>query len=191
MKVVGINGSPRENGNTKILINEVFSELQKEGIKTELINFAGKKIEGCKACKQCFKNKDKSCINNSDDFNEIFQKTIDADGLIIGSPTYFANVTAEIKAFIDRAGYVSMANGHLYKRKVATAVVAVRRGGAVAVFDAINRFLLIAQCIVPSSFYWNFGFGRNIGEVSEDEEGMRTMKVLGENMSWLMKKIYK
>ena len=114
---------------------------------------------------------------------------VEADGIIIGSPTYFSNVTTEIKALIDRAGLVSIANGHMLKRKVGLAVVAVRRAGAVNTFDAINKFFLINQAIVPGSVYWNLGIGLDKGDVESDEEGMNTMQVLGENMAWLLKKL--
>ena len=114
---------------------------------------------------------------------------LEADGIIIGSPVYFADVTTEVKALIDVAGYVTRANGHLLKRKVGAGVIAVRRGGALTTFDSINRFFLINQMIVPGSTYWNFAFGRNPGEVQEDEEGMQTIKTLAENMAWTIKKI--
>ena len=122
--------------------------------------------------------------------NECIGKMIESDGIILGSPTYFADITTELKALIDRAGLVSMANGGLYKRKVGAAIVAMRRGGGVHVFDSINHFFFINQMIVPGSSYWNLGIGREKGEVEKDEEGIRTTKVLGENMAWLLKKIH-
>jgi multimeric flavodoxin WrbA len=112
-----------------------------------------------------------------------------ADGIILASPTYFADITTEIKALIDRAGMVGRANGHLYRRKVGAGVIAVRRGGAIHAFDSLNHFFLISQMIIPGSVYWNIGIGREIGEVEKDEEGVLTMKTLGENMAWLMKKL--
>ena len=190
MKVVAFNGSARKDGNTAILINNVFQELDKEGIGTELIQFAGKKIRGCIACMKCFENKDQRCANKDDVLNECLEKMIEADGIILGSPTYFSNVSTEIKALIDRAGLVAIANGHMFKRKVGAAVVAVRRAGSVSVFDAINHFFFINQLIVPGSIYWNMGFGLEKGEVEKDEEGIQTMKVLGENMAWLLKKLH-
>jgi multimeric flavodoxin WrbA len=187
MKVTAFNGSARKDGNTGILINYVFRELEKAGIETELFNLAGKTIRGCKACYKCFENKDKQCSVKNDVVNECIGKMIESDGIILGSPTYFADVTTELKALIDRTGLVSMANGGLYKRKVGAAVVAMRRGGGVHVFDSINHFFFINQMIVPGSSYWNLGIGREKGEVEKDEEGIRTMKVLGENMAWLKK----
>jgi multimeric flavodoxin WrbA len=121
--------------------------------------------------------------------NECIEKMQESDGIILASPTYFADVTAEMKALIDRAGLVSIANGRNLKRKVGAAVVAVRRGGSIHVFDSINHFFLINEMIVPGSVYWNLGIGREKGEVEGDEEGIRTMTMLGENMAWLLKKI--
>jgi len=190
MKVVAINGSARKDGNTAILINNVLQELEKDGIGTELIQLAGKKIRGCLACMKCFENKDQRCANKDDVLNECLEKMLEADGIIFGSPTYFSNVSTEIKALIDRSGLVAIANGHLFKRKVGAAVVAVRRAGSVSVFDAINHFFFINQLIVPGSIYWNMGFGLEKGEVAKDEEGIQTMKVLGENMAWLLKKLH-
>jgi len=190
MKVVAFNGSARKDGNTAILINNVFQELDKEGIGTELIQFAGKKIRGCIACMKCFENKDQRCANKDDVLNECLEKMIEADGIILGSPTYFSNVSTEIKALIDRAGLVAIANDHMFKRKVGAAVVAVRRAGSVSVFDAINYFFFINQFIVPGSIYWNMGIGLDKGDVEKDEEGIQTMKVLGENMAWLLKKLH-
>ncbi len=189
MKVVAFNGSPREDGNTHYLINNVLEILQQEGVETELIQLGGHKIKGCLACMKCFENKDKQCNTKNDIVNECIEKMVEADGIIIGSPTYFANVSTEVKALIDRAGLVSIANDHMLKRKVGAAVVAVRRAGATNVFDAINKFFFISQVIVPGSVYWNMGFGLNKEEVKDDDEGINIMRVLGENMAWLLKKI--
>lgn len=191
MKVIGINGSARKGGNTEILINRVFDELQKEGIDTELISLAGKKIQGCKACYKCFENKDQRCSNDKDFINECIGKMVEADGIILASPTYFTNVSTELKALIDRAGLVGIANGHMFKRKLGAAVVAQRRCGGFHVFNSINAFFLINQMIVPGSNYWNLGVGRDKGEVEQDEEAILTMKTLGENMAWLLKKLGK
>ena len=188
MKVLGINGSPRRDSNTAIMIGHIFEELQKEGIETELFQFAGKHIRGCTACLKCRENQDGRCIVDDDVFNDLFAKMVEADGIIIGSPTYFASVTAEIKALIDRAGYVALANGVLLRRKVGAAVSPVRRAGSITAIDTINHFLFVMQMLIPGSSYWPLGIGRNIGEVEGDEEGMRCMHTLGENMAWLLKK---
>ncbi len=189
MKVVGINGSARKDGNTAILIKRVFAELEREGIETELVQLAGKKIRGCTACMKCRENKDKHCSVNNDSFNKIFDKMLQADGIILGSPTYFSDLTPEMKALIDRAGYVAKGNDNLLKRKVGAGVSAVRRAGAIHTLDSINHLFLISEMIIPGSSYWNLGIGREKGEVEADEEGMQTMRVLGENMAWLLQKV--
>jgi len=190
MKVVAFNGSGRKDGNTALLVGHVFEELEKEGIETELVQLAGKKIHGCIVCHKCFKNKDGRCAVDNDIANECIGKMAEADGIILASPTYFANVSTEIKALIDRAGFVALANGAMLRRKAGAAVVAVRRGGAIHAFNAINHFFFINQMVVPGSCYWNFGIGLHPGEVENDEEGLKTMKILGENMAWLLKKTH-
>lgn len=189
MKVVAFNGSARKDGNTAILIRKVFAELEAEGIETELFQLAGKPIKGCIACAKCYKNKDKRCAVDNDVMNECIEKMVEADGIILGSPTYFADVSTEMKALIDRAGFVARANSDMFRRKPGAAVVAVRRAGALHVFDSINHFFLISQMIVPGSFYWNVGIGLNPGDVEQDSEGLETMEILGKNMAWLLKKI--
>jgi multimeric flavodoxin WrbA len=189
MKVVAFNGSARKDGNTAILIKRVFSELENEDIETEMVQLAGKTIRGCTACRKCCENQDKKCSIDSDIVNECIAKMLEADGIILGSPTYFADITSELKALIDRAGYVARANSDMFRRKVGAAVVALRRGGSIHAFDSINHFFLISRMIIPGSIYWNMGIGRAIGEVEEDEEGLNTMQVLGQNMAWLLKKI--
>jgi multimeric flavodoxin WrbA len=188
MKVVAFNGSPRKEGNTSLSIKMVFGELEKEGIETELVQLGGANIRGCRACYKCFENKNLKCIQK-DDLNGFIDKMIGADGVIIGSPTYFANVSTEVKALIDRAGLVSRANDNLFKRKVGAAVVAARRAGATHVYSSINFFFGISHMIIPGSSYWNLAYGRNPGEVLKDEEGMATFRELGRNMAWLLKKI--
>jgi multimeric flavodoxin WrbA len=189
MKVVAFNGSPRKDGNTATLIKCVLGELKHEGIDTELVQLGGRKIHGCIACYKCFENKDRRCSVTNDALNECIEKMLDADGIILGSPTYFANVTTEMKALIDRAGLVAKANGGMLKRKVGAAVVAVRRAGAIHAFNSMNHFFLIGQMIVPGSSYWNLAVGLQPGDVEDDEEGMGTMKALGENMAWVLKKV--
>jgi multimeric flavodoxin WrbA len=189
MKVVAFNGSPRKDGNTIGLINHVFRALQKEGIETESVQLGGNLVRGCAACFQCFSNKNGRCTQDDDVVNGCIEKMRQADGLILASPTYFADITPELKALIDRGGLVARANGSFLRRKVGAAIVVARRGGAIHPFDTINHFFLINQMIVPGSSYWNMGFGREKGEVEEDEEGVRTMTVLGENMAWLLNKL--
>jgi multimeric flavodoxin WrbA len=189
MKVVAFNGSPRKAGNTAILVNKVFSELHREGIETELVNLTGKPLRGCTACMTCISRQDRQCVIKDDLINECIGKMLEADGIILASPTYFSDVTAEMKALIDRAGMVTRVNGNLLRRKVGAAVVAVRRGGSGHVFNSLNHFFFIEQMIVPGSSYWNFAFGRQIGDVEQDAEGMETMQVLGQNMAWLLKRL--
>jgi multimeric flavodoxin WrbA len=189
IKVVALNGSARKGGNTAILLRYVLKELESEGIETELIELSGKKIHGCVACRECSRNKDGRCGQKNDDGNALIEKMVQADGILLGSPTYVADISPEIKALIDRACLVSKANGGIFRRKVGAAVVAVRRAGAIHALDTLNHFFLISEMIVPGSTYWNIGYGREIGEVEKDEEGIQTMKVLGQNMAWLLKKI--
>ncbi|HAF96639.1 MAG: FMN reductase [Elusimicrobia bacterium GWC2_51_8] len=190
LKITAFNGSARKDGNTAILLNAALAELKKKGFETELVQLAGKPLRGCTACMGCFKNKDKKCILPDDGLNGYIEKMAASAGVLIGSPTYFADVSTDTKALIERAGYVSMANGGLFARKAGAAVVAVRRGGAVHAFDTINHFFTITQMIIPGSNYWNVGVGRAIGEVENDKEGLTTMKVLGENMAWLLSKLH-
>ena len=189
MKVLAFNASARKDGNTAILIRQVFKALESSGIETELVQLAGQKICGCVSCGQCFITKDNKCAAAGDRINEYVVKMMRADGIIIGSPTYFADCTAGAKALIERAGMVSRANNNLFKRKVGAAVVAVRRAGAIHAFDSINHFFTIGEMIIVGASYWNMGIGREIGEVANDQEGLNTMSVLGKNMAWLMKKI--
>lgn len=189
MKVIAFNGSARKDGNTAILINQVFSELEKQDIETEMIQLSSQKIKGCIACYKCFENKDQRCSVKNDIVNDCIKKMLQADGIILASPTYFADVSAELKALIDRAGLVAKANGDMFRRKVGAAIVAVRRGGSVHAFDSMNHFFLISQMIIPGSCYWNMGFGLEIGDVEKDEEGLKTMRTLGQNIAWLLKKI--
>lgn len=190
MKVVGINGSARKNGNTAIIIKKVFQVLEKHGIETELIQLGGKSISGCKACYTCYKNTDGKCTNSKDIVNQCIEKMAAADGIILGSPVYFTDVTAGMKALIERAGYVSKANGHLFKHKVGAAVTAVRRAGGLHTFDTINHFFQWNQMFIVGSTYWNMVYGREIGEAENDAEGLANMENLGENMAFLLKKLH-
>ena len=189
MKVVAFSGSARKDGNTAILVRHVFAELENEGVETELVQLAGERVRGCTACYQCWQRKDGSCAVKDDCINDCIDKMKGADGIILASPTYFADITSEIKALMDRSGMVARANGDMFRRKAGAAIIAVRRAGAIHAFDSLNHFFLIGQMIIPGSSYWNVGVGREIGEVEKDEEGVQTMKALGENMAWLLKRI--
>lgn len=190
LRVVAFNGSSRKKGNTSILIDLVLEELKNEGIQTEVYDLAGKTIKGCIGCFKCFERKDRRCNVNDDIANECIAKMVDADGVLLGSPTYFSDVSAAMKALIERSGMVARANGNMFRRKVGAGVVAVRRAGAIHVFSSLNYFFFISEMIVPGSSYWNIGIGREPGEVRNDAEGMQTMKILGQNMAWLLKKIH-
>ncbi|MDI6754763.1 MAG: flavodoxin family protein [Thermodesulfobacteriota bacterium] len=189
MKVVALNGSARKEGNTFILLNVVLDELRNEGIESELISLAGKPIQGCMACYQCFKNKDFRCAVDKDILNELIAKMREGDGILLGSPTYFSDVSASMRALIERSGLVARANDYIFKRKVGAGVIAVRRAGSIPAFNSINLFLLYNQMLIPGSSYWNMAIGREPGEVKNDAEGMQTMKTLGQNMAWLLKKL--
>ncbi len=190
MKVVAFSGSARKDGNTAILIKHVFTELEKEGIKTELVQLSGKKVHGCIACYKCWEKKNHRCAVEKDFVNECIERMREADGIILGSPTYFSDVTSEMKALIDRSGMVSKANGDMLKRKVGAAVTVARRAGSIHALDTLNHFFLAGQMMSVGSSYWNVSFGREKGEVEKDEEGLRTMSVLGQNLAWLLKKIH-
>jgi multimeric flavodoxin WrbA len=190
MKVVAFNGSARKGGNTEKLISYVFEELEKEGIETELANLAGLHPHGCIACYQCFANKNRRCAVTTDCINDCIAKMDEADGIILASPTYFADMSSELKALIDRSGMVARANGDMHSRKAGAAVVACRRSGAIHVFDSINHFFTIGQMIIVGSSHWNIGMGREKGEVAADAEGVAIMRTLGQNMAWLLQKLH-
>ncbi|HET6352599.1 MAG TPA: flavodoxin family protein [Coriobacteriia bacterium] len=190
MKVVAVNGSARKGGNTTALINAAFAPLIEAGHKCELIELAGKDVRGCTACRKCFEKKDGRCHGRKDFGNEVIEKIMAADALLLGSPTYFADVTTELKAIIDRAGFVGRACPHLLARKPGAGIVAVRRAGAIHVLDTINHFFLISQMLIVGSSYWNIGIGREKGEVEGDAEGMGTMKRLGENLAWSLERLH-
>jgi multimeric flavodoxin WrbA len=189
MKVLAVNGSPRKDGNTEAMLMKLFEELNQAGIETEIVQVGGHLLAGCRACNVCGKRKDNRCVIKDDIVNELLQKMIAADGIILGSPTYFADVTTEMKAIIDRAGKVSRANGNLLRRKVGAAVVAKRRGGSIHAFDTMNHWFQVGEMIIVGSTYWNMGIGGEKQAVLEDQEGMETMANLGKNMAWLLGKL--
>lgn len=189
MKVVAINGSPRSDGNTFRMIRLVLDSLNAEGIETELVQLSGKTINGCIACYGCFQNRNRKCAVTNDDFNMVFEKMDAADGLILASPTYFADVTTELKAVIDRGGFVARANGNLFRHKAGAAVVVMRRAGGMHAFDTINHLFQISQMFIVGSTYWNIALGRDAGDADSDTEGCSTMQELGKSMAFLLKKL--
>jgi multimeric flavodoxin WrbA len=189
MKIVAFNGSPRKNGNTEILIKEVFKPMLKAGIDCEIVQIGGLALRGCSACYDCFKTKTGRCTIVVDKMNNFLAKVQEADAIILASPTYYGSVSTEMKAFMDRLGLTTIGMGRSLTRKIGAAVVSVRRGGAVTVFDEINRFMLGSGMIVPGSTYWNFGVGEEPGDVLNDKEGLRNMEDLGIQLAWLMKSL--
>jgi multimeric flavodoxin WrbA len=187
MYAIAINGSPRKGGNTEVLLQEVLAELKNGGWETELVKVGGTAIRGCIACGKCFEKQDNECSVKKDNFNETFAKMLKADAMILGSPTYFAAVSADLKALIERAGYVAYANGNAFSGKIGAAVVAVRRGGATHVYDTINHMYQMSRMILPGSTYWNMGYGLDKKDVLEDQEGLDNMRHLGKSIDWLGK----
>jgi multimeric flavodoxin WrbA len=188
MKVIGINGSSRKDGNTAIIMNMVFEELEKQGIETELIQFAGATIAPCRACGGC--RGKTNCAFKEDVFCESFEKLRTADGILLGSPVYSADITSAMKAFLERAGIIVASNPGMLKYKVGASVSAVRRGGGMTAVDTMNHFFLNKEVIIAGSTYWNMVYGRNVGEVLNDEEGIRNMHNLGQNMAYVLAKIH-
>jgi multimeric flavodoxin WrbA len=189
MKVIAFNGSARKNGNTAILLKTALAELERDGIQTELVQLAGLTLSGCDACFTCRDRKDRRCVIETDPVNEYVEKVLAADGILLGSPVYFGDITTNMKALMERVGMVVRVNGDLVKRKVGAGVVAVRRGGAMHSLNSLNHFFTIGQMIIVGSSYWNIGIGREAGQVEKDDEGMQTMRTLGQNMAWVLKKL--
>lgn len=189
MKVLAINGSPKAKGNTAYAIQIVLAELEKSGIETEILTIGNKTINGCTGCGMCFRNKDEKCIIKGDDLNDWIQKMKEADGLIFGSPVYYAALNGTMKAFMDRAFYVAGANGNLFRHKAGASVVAVRRSGGLPTFNQLNNFINYSEMVVPSSNYWNVIYGTMPGDAAKDEEGKQIMRILGRNMAWVLKMI--
>ncbi|MBF0515939.1 MAG: flavodoxin family protein [Nitrospirae bacterium] len=185
MKAIAINGSPRKGGNTEIMLRKVLQPLEESGWAAELQQIGSQPLRGCMACFKCFELRNLRCTVQKDAMNDYLQKIFEADAVILGSPTYFADVSAEMKALLDRCGMVSFANGGALKGKIGVAVVASRRGGATHVFDTINHMFLMSSMIVPGSIYWNMGMGLEKGDVLKDDEAMRNMNHLGQTIAWL------
>lgn len=190
MKVLAINASPRPGGNTATLLKTVLREAEKAGLETELVQLGGNRVSGCRACMACQKMQNAKCAIGDDIINEIIAKMLAADAIILGSPTYFSDVTCEMKALIDRAGYVCKSMGRPLARKVGAAVTVQRRGGALCSFDTMNHFLLITGMIIPGSTYWNLAVARNLGEAEQDAEALANMEDLGRNIVWLLQKLH-
>ena len=189
MKVVAVNGSARPGGNTAIMVEAALEPLRAAGIECEHIELAGKTVGGCTACMRCRKEADRRCHGRDDFGNGVIEAMDGADGILLASPVYFADITPELKAIIDRAGYVARGNQGMFVRVPGSGIVVHRRAGAIHALDSINHFFLISQMIVAGSSYWKLGVGGARGEASSDEEGLRTMRTLGENLAWLLERI--
>jgi len=187
MKVIGFNGSPRKDGNTTTLMNYLLEEVKKEGIETELIQLSGKTIHGCIACYRCFDNQDQRCAVKNDAANECIEKMTTAQGIVLGSPSYFQDVTAEMKALIDRAGFVGLANGRIYKNKIGASLSCFRRSGGMHTIETMNHFFFSNEIIIAGRA---MSVAREKGEVEKDEEGVEAAKTLGQRTAWMIKKLY-
>ena len=186
MKVAVFNGSPKKEGNTFHALRIVAAELEARGIGTEIYHVGAKPVASCTACGSCGKNRDEKCILQKDGVNEWIQAMKNADGILLGSPVHYAGISATMKCFLDRAFYVAGANGGLFRHKVASGLVAVRRSGGLPAFQQLNTYLLYSEMLVPSANYWNVIHGRAPGEVAQDAEGVQIMRTLGKNMAWLL-----
>ncbi|HET6515348.1 MAG TPA: flavodoxin family protein [Thermodesulfovibrionales bacterium] len=189
MKVIAINGSPHKNGNTYHAINTVCDQLIQENIEVEIIHVGNKMIRGCIACNQCAKKKNEECSITGDDVNSWIKNMKSADGLILGSPVYFAAIAGTMKSFLDRVFRVASVNDGLFRHKVGVSVVADRRTGGIPTFNQLNNYINYAEMFMPSSNYWNVIFGTAPGEALRDSEGIQIMKILGRNMAWLLKSV--
>lgn len=189
MKVLGISGSPRAEGNTELLVKLGLDVLAGEGIETEFLSLADRPVKPCTACGGCSQPGARDCVQEDPAFEGIVDRFAAADGVLIGSPVYFGSATPETMAMLDRVGYVSRHGENFLRRKVGAAIVVGRRAGQNFTFAQLNYFFLISEMIVPGSTYWNVAVGRQKGEVSEDAEGLDTVRTLARNMAWLLKKI--
>jgi len=185
MKVLLINGSPRKQGNTYFSLSEVARTLNNEGIDTEIIHIGTKAVQGCIACMKCTELG--YCAFNDRLYNDVRDKLMEVDGVIIGSPVYFSGPNGSLCALLDRLFYSSK---QYLQYKPAAAVVVCRRGGASAAFDRLNKYFTILNMPVVSSQYWNSVHGMTPGEVMQDAEGLQTMRTLGKNMAWLLNSIH-
>ena len=187
MKVIAINGSPNNKGNTWFALKTTGDVIISEGIDFEIIHIGHKSIHGCLACRKCFENKDSCCSIRNDSFNDHIPAIKEADGIILGSPVYYAGIAGTMKCFLDRLFYVSAANGNWMRHKIGASVVAVRRSGGSNTWNSLNYYLTISEMTVASSNYWNIIHGMKEGEAEHDAEGVQVMQILGANMAWLLK----
>ncbi|MGL6195322.1 MAG: flavodoxin family protein [Thermoguttaceae bacterium] len=187
MKIIGISGSPRKEGNTSIAVQTALSALNNEGFETEFFSLADLPVKSCVACYGC--GGKKRCVLDDPNFDLLFEKFISADAIIVGSPVYFGSATPQIMSLLDRVGFVSRMNDNPLKRKIGASIAVARRAGANFTFSQLNYFFLINEMIIPGSTYWNIGYGLAKGDISNDAEGIETFENLAKNISWLLKKI--
>jgi multimeric flavodoxin WrbA len=185
MHAIAISGSPRKNGNTETLLNRCLDGLSKKGITTEFITLRDKTMKGCRGCGICIKTHDKTCHQKDDDFHPIFESMVKADIIIVGSPVYFGSATPEMMALLDRAGYVSRTNGHLFSRKLGGPFAVARRAGHNFTYAQLLMWFMINDFVVPGSIYWNVGLAREPGKIQEDTEALSTADRFVENLAWL------
>lgn len=190
MKAIGICGSPREAGNTEILVKRCLGKLEEAGVETTFIGLRRRTIKPCIACMGCSRTKDGTCSVKDDDFGEIFEQIKEADIIVIGSPVYFGSATPETMSLLDRVGYVSRMNGNILSRKIGGPIVVARRAGHNFTFAQLLYWFMINDMVVPGSSYWNIAFGRMPGEVESDEEGLAAIDRFGENLAWLASKLW-
>ena len=182
MKVVLINGSPHRKGNTFIALSEVAGALEKEGVQTEIIQLGIKAVQGCIACNKCAELG--HCVFQDTLYNQVREALQEADGIVVGSPVYYAGPNGALCALLDRVFYSC---SELLAYKAGASVAVCRRGGASATFDRLNKYFTNLNMPVVSSQYWNSVHGMRPGEATEDAEGLQTMRMLGRNMAWLLK----
>jgi multimeric flavodoxin WrbA len=186
MRVLGIVGSPRSQGNTERAVSEVLRAISEQGIRTELVTLGPLEIKPCDACVAC---RDQERCIIEDDFQGVYDKMVTADGIVVGSPVYFSGPNAKVLALLQRAGYVSQMSGRPFERKVGGAIAVARRAGHNAALSQMLFFFLHQGMIVPGATYWNVAFGRDPGEIERDEEGMKTLASFGSNVAWILKKL--
>ncbi len=187
MKVLALNGSPKAKGNTATALEFALAEIRAAGMETEMITIGHKEIRGCIGCGKCAEAKNGKCAAFNDTVNELMPKLFEADGLLLGSPVYFAGINGAFKAFLDRAFFVSWVNGGLLRMKPGAGVVACRRSGGTAAFDQLNKYFTISEMPTVASCYWNVIHGFAPDEAKQDPEGRRIMQTLGRNMVYMLK----
>ena len=184
MKIIGINGSPRANGNTKAALDVMGEVFVQEDIDFEVLHI-GHQLAPCSGCFRCAKTH--TCTLPDDGLNDMYQRLIQADGVVFGSPVYFASITSGMRCFMDRMGCINMNNGRQFRFKVGVPLVVARRAGAVNAIDELVHYINYAQMIIPGSLYWPLVYGNKPGEVTQDLEGIQTLQVLAQSMAYVMK----